>query len=93
MLPILRARTRKIAIVTLMTFFPTFVSTLRGLLSVTPQSLELMRSYAATERQIFLKLRLPHSVPMMKVNANPSRFSDRHALNHAIAKMPALSKA
>jgi NitT/TauT family transport system permease protein len=55
----------KIAIVTLLTFFPTFVSTLRGLLSVTPQSLELMRSYAATERQIFLKLRLPHSVPMM----------------------------
>ena len=55
----------KIAIVTLMTFFPTFVSTLRGLLSVTPESLDLMRSYAATERQIFLKLRLPHSTPMM----------------------------
>jgi NitT/TauT family transport system permease protein len=49
----------KIAIVVLMTFFPTFVSTLRGLSSVTPQSLELMRSYAATERQIFLKIRLP----------------------------------
>jgi len=55
----------KIAIVVLMTFFPTFVSTLRGLLSVTPQSLELMRSYAATEQQIFLKIRLPHSLPMM----------------------------
>jgi NitT/TauT family transport system permease protein len=55
----------KIAIVTLMTFFPTFISTLRGLSSVTPQSLELMRSYAATEGQIFLKLRLPRSLPMM----------------------------
>jgi len=55
----------KIAIVVLMTFFPTFVSTLRGLTSVTPQSLELMQSYAATERQIFLKTRLPHSLPMM----------------------------
>lgn len=55
----------KIAIVVLMTFFPTFVSTLRGLSSVSPQSLELMRSYAATEQQIFLKVRLPHSVPMM----------------------------
>ena len=54
----------KIAIVVLMTFFPTFVSTLRGLTSVTPQSLELMRSYAATERQIFLKIRLPYSLPM-----------------------------
>ena len=55
----------KIAIVVLMTFFPTFVSTLRGLMSVTPQSLELMRSYAANERQIFLKIRLPHSLPMI----------------------------
>ena len=55
----------KIAIVVLMTFFPTFVSTVRGLSSVTPQSLELMRSYAATERQVFLKIRLPHSLPMI----------------------------
>ena len=55
----------KIAIVVLMTFFPTFVSTLRGLMSVTPQSLELMRSYAASKRQIFLKIRLPHSLPMI----------------------------
>ena len=54
----------KIAIVVLMTFFPTFVSTLRGLLSVAPQSLELMESYAASEQQIFLKLRLPQSLPM-----------------------------
>jgi len=55
----------KIAIVVLMTFFPTFVSTLRGLLSVAPQSLELMESYAASEQQIFVKLRLPHSLPIM----------------------------
>ena len=55
----------KIAIVVLMTFFPTFVSTLRGLMSVTPQSLELMHSYAASKRQIFLKIRLPHSLPMI----------------------------
>jgi len=55
----------KIAIVVLMTFFPTFVSTVRGLSSVTPQSLELMRSYAASERQVFLKIRLPHSLPMI----------------------------
>jgi NitT/TauT family transport system permease protein len=37
----------KIAIVTLMTFFPTFVSTLRGLLNVTPQSLELPMMFTA----------------------------------------------
>ncbi len=55
----------KIAIATLMTFFPTFIGTLRGLLGVDSQSLELMRSLAATEWQVFLKLRLPHAVPLM----------------------------
>jgi NitT/TauT family transport system permease protein len=55
----------KIAIVTLMTFFPTFISALRGLLGVSPQALELMRSFAATERQVFTKLRLPGSLPMV----------------------------
>ena len=55
----------KVAIVTMMTFFPTFISVLRGLLSVKPQSLELMKSYAASEWQIFTKLRLPASLPFM----------------------------
>jgi NitT/TauT family transport system permease protein len=55
----------KIAIVTVMTFFPTFVGTLRGLLGVDPRGLELMRSYAASEWQVFWKFRLPHSVPFM----------------------------
>lgn len=59
------AQGSKIAIVTLMTFFPTFISTLRGLLSVEPRSLELMRSYAAGEWQVFVKLRLPTSLPFM----------------------------
>ena len=48
-----------------MTFFPTFVTTLRGLLGAAPEAVELMRSYAATERQVFTKLRLPHSLPMV----------------------------
>ena len=55
----------KIAIAALMTFFPTFVATLRGLLGTDPESLELMRSCAATEWQIFWKLRLPGSVPLL----------------------------
>jgi NitT/TauT family transport system permease protein len=55
----------KISIVALMTFFPTFISSLRGLLSAKPESLELMRSYAASEWQIFTKLRLPSSLPFM----------------------------
>jgi NitT/TauT family transport system permease protein len=55
----------KVAIVTLMTFFPTFISTVRGLLGVAPQSVELLKSYAASEWQVFLKLRLPHSLPFV----------------------------
>jgi NitT/TauT family transport system permease protein len=55
----------KIAIVALMTSFPTFISTLRGLLGVPRESLELMRSYAASEGQVFTRLRLPHSLPFM----------------------------
>jgi len=57
------AQSSKIAIVASMTFFPTFVGTLRGLETVPASSLELMRSYAATEWQVFAKLRLPHSLP------------------------------
>ena len=57
------AQGSKIAIVILMTFFPTFIATVRGLLGVPPASLELMRSCAATEWQVFAKLRLPHSLP------------------------------
>ena len=68
------AQGSKIAVVTMMTFFPTFISTLRGLLSVSPQSLELMRSYAAGEWQLFTRLRLPASLPYMfnafKVSTN-----------------------
>jgi NitT/TauT family transport system permease protein len=55
----------KIAIAALMTFFPTFIGTFRGFLDVDPRSLELMRSCAATEWQVFWKLRLPNSVPFM----------------------------
>ncbi|HYB41962.1 MAG TPA: ABC transporter permease [Candidatus Methylomirabilis sp.] len=59
------AQGSKIAIVALMTFFPTFISALRGLLGVAPAALELMQSCAATEWQIFVKLRLPHSLPLV----------------------------
>ena len=51
----------KIAIAALMTFFPTFIGALRGLTRVDPRSLELMRSCAASEWQIFWKLRVPNS--------------------------------
>jgi NitT/TauT family transport system permease protein len=53
----------KMAIVVVTTFFPTMVSTVRGLNSVDPLSLELMRSYAASQWEVFRKLRLPSSLP------------------------------
>jgi NitT/TauT family transport system permease protein len=48
-----------------MTGFPTFVGTVRGLSSVDPRSLELLRSCAATEWQVFWKLRLPTAAPFV----------------------------
>jgi NitT/TauT family transport system permease protein len=57
--------TSKIAIVALMTFFPAMISTIRGLTSVDPLSLELMKSYAAGQTEIFRKLRLPSALPFI----------------------------
>jgi NitT/TauT family transport system permease protein len=49
---------------------------LRGLRSVPPDALALMRSYAANGRQVFWKLRLPASLPYLftalKVSATAS---------------------
>ena len=39
----------KIVIAAVLCFFPVLVNTLRGLTSVNPESIELMRSYAARE--------------------------------------------
>ena len=54
-------------------FFPLSVGALRGLKAPSATSLELMRSYAATPRQMLWKLRFPASVPYlipaMKVSA------------------------
>ncbi|MBK8024376.1 MAG: ABC transporter permease [Chloroflexi bacterium] len=55
----------KIGIVALLTYFPTMVSTVRGLTSVDVLSLELMKTYAARETVIFRKLRLPSALPFI----------------------------
>lgn len=44
-------------------FFPVTIYALRGLADVPQTALELMESYAASRWQIFLKLRLPNSLP------------------------------
>ena len=55
----------KMAIVTIMIFFPIMINTVRGLISVDHRSLELMRSYAASDADILLKLRIPNAVPSL----------------------------
>ncbi|MFO7323486.1 MAG: ABC transporter permease [Chloroflexota bacterium] len=55
----------KIAIVAVLTYFPSMISTVKGLTSVDTLSLELMQSYAASPLEIFRKLRLPTALPFI----------------------------
>jgi NitT/TauT family transport system permease protein len=55
----------KIAVVAVMTFFPTLVNVFRGLISPGADALLLMRSYAARQRDVFLKLRVPAALPYL----------------------------
>jgi NitT/TauT family transport system permease protein len=58
-------KTSKMAIAAVLCFFPVFVNTLRGLTSVRPASIELMRSYAAGEIDIFRRVRIPTALPLL----------------------------
>ena len=53
----------KMVIAAVICFFPVMINTLRGLTSVPPAALELMRSYAASEADIFRRVRIPHALP------------------------------
>jgi NitT/TauT family transport system permease protein len=53
----------KMAIAAVLCFFPVLINTLRGLTSVDPRSIELMRSYAAGRGSIFRRVRIPASLP------------------------------
>jgi NitT/TauT family transport system permease protein len=46
-----------------LTFFPVTINTLRGLTSVDPRAIELMRSYAASGWTVLWKLRVPAALP------------------------------
>ena len=58
-------KTSKMAIAAILVFFPVLVNTLRGLTSVRPSSIELMRSYAVGELEVFRRVRLPNSLPYL----------------------------
>ncbi len=55
----------KMAIAAVLVFFPVLVNTLRGLTSVRPAQIELMRSYAAGELEIFRRVRIPNALPFI----------------------------
>jgi NitT/TauT family transport system permease protein len=55
----------RMATAAVLCFFPVFVNTLRGLTSVRPSQIELMRSYAAGEVAIFRQVRVPNALPFV----------------------------
>jgi NitT/TauT family transport system permease protein len=55
----------KMAIAAVLCFFPVMINTLRGLTSVHPSSIELMRSYAAGRVSLFRRVRIPNALPYM----------------------------
>jgi NitT/TauT family transport system permease protein len=55
----------KSMIAALLVFFPVMINTVRGLTSVDPAALELMRSTAASELTVLRKLRIPNALPFI----------------------------
>ena len=55
----------KMMMAAVLSFFPVMANMTRGLSGVDPSSLELMRSYAATEGEILRKVRIPNSLPYL----------------------------
>ncbi len=58
-------KTSKMVIAAVLCFFPVFVNVVRGLRSVKPEQIELMRSYAARELTIFRLVRVPTALPFL----------------------------
>jgi len=65
-----------VIIATYLTFFPVTIAMIRGLRSVDPRAIELMRSYAASRSETYWKVRLPASLPYLftalKISATAS---------------------
>jgi NitT/TauT family transport system permease protein len=55
----------KVFIAALMVFFPVMVNALLGFRSVSPAALEFLQSVAASRLDVFVKLRLPSSLPYL----------------------------
>jgi NitT/TauT family transport system permease protein len=55
----------KVVITALVCFFPLLENTIIGLTSTNPYQLEMFRMFAARNWQTFLKLRIPHALPVI----------------------------
>jgi NitT/TauT family transport system permease protein len=55
----------KMAIAAVLCFLPVMVNTLRGLQSASPRQIELMRSYAASDLEIWRRVRVPAALPFV----------------------------
>jgi NitT/TauT family transport system permease protein len=53
----------KAMVAAVLCFFPVLINTVRGLTTVDPRALELLRSYATPESAVFRKLRVPNALP------------------------------
>jgi len=55
--------TSKIVMVIVMTFFPLLINSIAGFKSVDLEQIDMLRSYSATEWQIFKMVKLPNALP------------------------------
>jgi NitT/TauT family transport system permease protein len=55
----------KMAVAAVLCFLPVLVNTLRGLQSASPRQIELMRSYAASDFEIWRRVRVPTALPFV----------------------------
>jgi NitT/TauT family transport system permease protein len=58
-------KTAHMVIAAVLCFFPVFVNVVRGLRSVRPSEIELMRSYAVGELTVFRVVRVPTALPFL----------------------------
>lgn len=73
-----------------LTFFPVTIGMLRGLRATPPEALALMRSYAATPLQLFLKLRLPSALPYLFTSLKVAATAS--VIGAIVAELPAGSQ-
>jgi NitT/TauT family transport system permease protein len=80
----------KVLVAAYLTFFPVTIGMLRGLRSASPQSLDLMRSYAASPAQTFWKLRMPAALPYLFTSLKIAATAS--VIGAIVAELPAGSR-